>query len=70
MFPIRPSDDVVQERAIGVEAEEGEELGEEVVEEAKKVKPARGPKEPTAAEREAHAATHLPFRSWCRECVA
>ena len=24
---------------------------------------------PTRAEREAHEATHLPFRSWCEVCV-
>ena len=30
----------------------------------------RDPSVPTAAERAAHEATHLPFRSWCAECVA
>ena len=39
-------------------------------EEAKTAKPARDPRAPTKAERDAHEATHLPFRSWCRECIA
>ena len=30
---------------------------------------ARGPGEPSDAERRQHGATHLPFRSWCRHCV-
>ena len=60
----------MQEEANGVEEEGSEEVEEEGVEEAKQVKPAKDPRAPTAAEREAHAATHLPFRSWCRECVA
>ena len=28
------------------------------------------PKLPSAAEVDAHAKTHLPFRAWCRFCVA
>ena len=39
-------------------------------EEAVAPKLVRDPGEPTAAERAAHEATHLPFRSWCRHCVA
>ena len=39
-------------------------------EEARELKPARDPGAPTAAMRAAHEATHLPFRSWCPECVA
>ena len=30
----------------------------------------RSPAAPTAAERAAHAPHHLPYRSWCDECVA
>ena len=30
----------------------------------------RAPEEPTAAEREDHAALHEPYRAWCRACVA
>ena len=33
------------------------------------MRPSRDPGAPTQAERDAHAATHLPFRSWCDECV-
>ena len=29
----------------------------------------RSPKAPTKAEREAHEATHQPFRSWCTHCL-
>ena len=43
---------------------------EEDVEEALVAKPLRSPMAPTAAERAAHAPTHLPYRSWCDECVA
>ena len=38
-------------------------------EEARAARPARDPGAPTQAERDAHASTHLPFRSWCDECV-
>ena len=30
---------------------------------------AKAPREPTAAEREEHELTHLPYRAWCRHCV-
>ena len=43
--------------------------GEEA-EEAREARPARNPLAPTRAEREAHEATHLPFRTWCAACVA
>ena len=43
---------------------------EEEAEEAMVAKPARSPLAPTQAERDAHEATHLPFRSWCDCCVA
>ena len=39
-------------------------------EEVVAVRPARTPCSPTRAEREEHESTHLPFRSWCRHCVA
>ena len=38
--------------------------------EAAVVRAARRPKDPTPQEREDHAACHVPFRSWCRHCVA
>ena len=43
---------------------------EEDVEEALAATRLRSPIAPTAAERAAHAPTHLPYRSWCVECVA
>jgi hypothetical protein len=42
---------------------------EHPADEAREAKPARDPGAPTQAMRDAHAATHLPFRSWCDECV-
>ena len=42
----------------------------EATEEAMAAKPAKDPRAPTKAEREAHEPTHLPFRSWCAECIA
>ena len=48
----------------------GDEGGEvERVEDAVVPPPAPSPCSPTRAEREAHEATHLPYRSWCEECV-
>ncbi len=44
-------------------------IDEEDVEEAAKPKVAKSPKGPTAAEREEHEITHLPFRDWCSHCV-
>ena len=46
-----------------------EELGEHPAEEARAARPSRDPGAPTQADRDAHAATHLPFRSWCEACV-
>ena len=38
-------------------------------EEAREARPARDPGAPTAEMVAAHAATHLPYRSWCQDCV-
>ena len=72
LCPIGPNDLGVEE---GVAAEEGVEEddsgeGEHPAEEARRAKKARDPGAPTRAEVEEHAATHLPFRIWCEECVA
>ena len=42
---------------------------EHPAEEARAARPRRDPGAPTQADRDAHAATHLPFRSWCEACV-
>jgi hypothetical protein len=42
---------------------------EHPAEEARAARPSRDPGAPTQADRDAHAATHLPFRSWCAACV-
>ena len=49
--------------------EEAVEAGDEEGEEARAPRAARSPLQPTRAEWEAHQATHLPYRSWCRFCV-
>ena len=49
----------------GVAAEHDDEDAEQ----ARPANQGRTPYSPTAAERAAHEATHLPFRSWCRHCV-
>ena len=41
----------------------------ETIEEAKKPSKIRDPSAPTRAQWEEHQANHLPFRSWCTECV-
>ena len=43
---------------------------EELPEEAKKVRMAKDLGCPTANERREHEATHLPYRCWCKVCVA
>ena len=47
----------------------GDEEEEEEEEEARRARTAKSPMNPTKAMREEHRPTHLPFRSWCRECV-
>ena len=50
---------------LAAEGEGSEEEGEEAL----VPRAARNPLQPTRAEWEAHQATHLPYRSWCRFCV-
>ena len=52
-----------------MEVEEEVGAGGEEGEEALVPRCARDPLQPTKAEWEAHQATHLPYRSWCRFCV-
>ena len=79
LYPIRPhpyDDDVITGGAL---PDGGDRIADDVlevdddeleVEEARVAKTARDPLAPTQAEWTAHQATHLPFRSWCPECVA
>ena len=78
MYPVRPEEESDREgsggasgsgdgRADTVKAREDDIEGPE---EAVVAKPARDPHAPSQAERDAHEATHLPFRSWCAECVS
>ncbi len=71
--PPTPSTEVAdeQEPAAG-EPAVGEQVPDEPAhpaEEARAARPSRDPGAPTQAERDTHAATHSPFRSWCDECV-
>jgi hypothetical protein len=68
----------VGERAVGVDVPPqgverppggAEDEQEHPAEEARAARPSRDPGAPTQAMRDAHASTHLPFRSWCDECV-
>ena len=82
---VAPVTDVVSnrniDRALGQAAKEKnvddrvKELHETEAEEASishavKIKKANQPYEPTAAERAAHEMTCIPYRSWCKYCVA
>ena len=54
-----------------VESDDGEdETGDDdEVKEARVAKGKKSPKDPTRKEREEHELTHMPFRSWCEDCV-
>ena len=54
------------------EADEDEvmqEQGEQIGLEASEARVLRKPTQPTKAEREEHEISHVPFRSWCEDCV-
>ena len=53
------------EEGPAAEGEGSEEEGDEAL----APRAARSPLQPTRAEWEAHQATHLPYRNWCRCCV-
>ena len=65
-----PTEVATDEEAAQVELPGGPEDAARAAEEAPVARPLRDPGAPTAAERAAHEATHLPFRSWCAECMA
>jgi len=70
----RESDDEDMDAVVcGVEEEEEEDVKsadeKDDIGEARASKLLRDPLKPTDAEVEAHNATHLPFRNWCRICV-
>ncbi len=72
LCPIRPNDteNEVEEGVAAECDEDDDEEGERPAEEARKAKKARDRGAPSRAEVEAHAATRLPFRILCEECVA
>ena len=47
----------------------GDTNDEEEVKEARIAIGRKSPKDPTRKEREEHELTHMPFRSWCEDCV-
>ena len=60
-----------QSKSIPGVGEDEEDLeGEELEEEARPVKSSRDPRCPSQAKRDEHEPTHMPYRSWCPECVA
>ncbi len=67
--PTPPADGDDGEPEIGGAAARQDEPEEHPAEEARAARPSRDPGAPTQADRDAHAATHLPFRSWCDACV-
>ena len=62
--------DEIREHSVPEPATEWAEDEGEAEEEARAAKRLRDPRDPTAAERAIHEATHLPLRSWCAECAA
>ena len=64
----RPGDDDEEAPAGGEPSSLNNRELEEEEEEAATPRMAKDPSEPTRAEREAHQATHLPYRSWCAAC--
>jgi len=54
-----------EEQGETVECDDEQEDSEEV--QASKIAP--NPSLPSAAEVEEHRISHLPFRSWCKECI-
>ena len=57
---------------VGGEEVEAEVEGDEFRCEPCEVEPLRiapSPQRPSAADVEEHRVTHIPYRSWCRECV-
>ena len=49
--------------------QEGDDCAEDLPVEESYVKARLAPKEPTAAERLRHEATHIPYRAWCQQCA-
>ena len=60
------SDNIHNDEPKKQEGEEGQEGDEQQGREPRLM---RDPSAPTKADAERHAATHQPFRSWCRFCV-
>ena len=60
---------MVQEHADDQDFERVEDFEEVEPEDVQEVKSARTPDTPTPAEVETHRETHLPYRSWCLDCV-
>ena len=65
---VGPGDDAFRcVPCVPVEADEEE--NEIVSEEVEPLRMALSPQRPSATDVEEHRVTHIPFRSWCRECV-
>ena len=67
---VGPGDD--EYRCVPCAPVEGDGEENEIVSEETEVEPLRvapSPQRPSATDVEEHRVTHIPFRSWCRECV-
>ena len=68
MFPKDVADRDAETQGLELPEETGGIEGDEQME-AVEVKARRPPREPTEAEWIKHEATHIPYRSWCQQCV-
>ncbi len=66
-----PGDSSPEETRREVESDDGgDDTGDDDdVMEARVARGSKSPKDPTRKEKEEHELTHMPFRSWCEDCV-
>ena len=66
-----PGRDIPEGTRREVESDDGgDDTGDDDdVMEARVARGSKSPKDPTRKEREEHELTHMPFRSWCEDCV-
>ena len=72
VLPVRPTmshEGDEEKRIEGVDGEEGEDISEEG-EEGADAKVKKEVRTPSAEEVRVHRMIHIPFRSWCAECIA
>ncbi len=67
MGPPTPTTEVADDEPAAGAGEQSDDEPAHPADEARAARPARDPGAPTQAERDAHASTHPPFRSHCRQ---